>query len=189
MAIDDLPPIEFLRECFSYDPDTGVVRWKTRPDHHFISPQRANNWNSRLAGTVAGTGKPNYYTVLQVQYEGRSRHLSTHRIGFALVTGRVSFGELDHIDRDKTNARFSNLREADRSSNMANNEGWSKTGMPKGVTQFGRRFAAAISVNGRPRYLGRYDTPVEAHAAYCLAASARHGEFFCAGKSFWSMFD
>lgn len=189
MAVVALPPIEFLRECFSYDPDTGVVRWKTRPDHHFVSPQRANNCNSRLAGTVAGTAQTDFYTVVRVQHEGRSRHLSTHRIGFALQTGRVNFGELDHVDRDKTNARFSNLREADRSGNMANTDGWSKTGMPKGVTQLGRRFAAAISVNGRSRYLGRYDTPMEAHAAYCAAAKARHGEFFNAGRSAWTLFD
>jgi len=40
-----------------------------------------------------------------------------------------------------------------------------------------RRWQARINVNRKQIYLGYYDTPEEAHAAYCAAAEKYHGEF------------
>lgn len=31
------PPAGYLRECFQYEPDTGVLTWRIRPDNHFHS--------------------------------------------------------------------------------------------------------------------------------------------------------
>ncbi len=41
MAEPKILPIQFLRECFSYAPDTGAFRWKRRPDHHFQTAEHA----------------------------------------------------------------------------------------------------------------------------------------------------
>lgn len=49
----------------------------------------------------------------------------------------------------------------------------------KGVTfckQTGR-WIAQITVNGKHKHLGRFNTREEAYAAYCVAARELHGEF------------
>lgn len=189
MARKYLPPIEFLRECFSSDPRTGEVRWRYRPDHHFMSPQRANNWNSRNAGTAAGAPSSRYGNV-RVTYQGRTLRIGIHRLVFALETGSVDFGELDHADVDAGNHAFGNIRPATRSLNNANRTGWAKSGLPKGVSFVNNTFAAAISGGrGRTVYLGRFPTPSAAHAAYCAAARERFGAFFNPGPSRPSVFD
>ena len=53
MANTPLPPLEFLRECFDYDPETGAFRWRRRPARHFSDPDTAQQWNARYAGTEA----------------------------------------------------------------------------------------------------------------------------------------
>lgn len=42
------------------------------------------------------------------------------------------------------------------------------SGLPKGVTTSKGRFMAQISIGGRCRYIGTYDTPEEAHSAYLV---------------------
>lgn len=44
------------------------------------------------------------------------------------------------------------------------------TDLPKGVYQQGRKFVAKIRVNYVALHLGTFDTPEEAHHAYCRAA-------------------
>ena len=35
IAKDKELPVEYLRECFHYDPETGELTWKERPLSHF----------------------------------------------------------------------------------------------------------------------------------------------------------
>jgi hypothetical protein len=51
--------------------------------------------------------------------------------------------------------------------------------LPKGVSRCAGtdRLRASIYIDKKCRHLGMFDTPAEAHAAYCAAASKAFGEF------------
>jgi hypothetical protein len=177
----ELPPLEFLRERFSYDPIEGVVRWKARPLSDFAVAAKGKTWNTRHAGT-AGTVDERGEIRFHVEYEGRKYRLFAHRIAYALANNVTKFGEVDHENVDASDNRAANLRLANRSQQNANRKGFTKSGLPKGVTRVGKRFFASASAGrGKTKYLGRFDTPEEAHAAYCEFARSRHGDFFQPG--------
>jgi hypothetical protein len=99
-----LPPIEQLREVFSYDSETGALTWKV------------STGNRVKAGALVGNLSDGY---LQVQL-GPHR-LRVHRVAWYLHHG-TDPGPLlvDHIDRDRTNNRATNLRLVDARGNQAN---------------------------------------------------------------------
>lgn len=89
-------------------------------------------------------------------------------------------GEIDHINNIKMDNRIENLREADRSRNCMNKNitKSNKTGF-KGVSWFkkSKKYRAQIQINGKPKHLGLYNCPKEAHLSYCKAALERDAEF------------
>lgn len=87
---------------------------------------------------------------------------------------------VDHIDGDGLNNRRSNLRIATKAQNAFNSKRHKDNASGfKGVS-FHRargRWTAWIRAGGESKYLGLFDTPEEAHAAYCFAARKIHGQF------------
>ena len=71
--------------------------------------------------------------------------------------------EVDHIDRDRLNARKSNLRRASRWQNEGNKprpDDYSSRTV--GVTRVGEKWKAQASLDGQYVYLGTFDTEPEA---------------------------
>lgn len=89
--------------------------------------------------------------------------------------------QIDHIDRDVNNNTRENLRLATCGQNRSNSQSHNKTGF-KGVQLRGKlwpRWSAQITVNRKKVWLGDFDTPEQAHAAYMEAAKKYQGEFAC----------
>lgn len=90
---------------------------------------------------------------------------------------------VDHIDGNGLNNTRANLRVCDSAENQRNRGANrnNKLGL-KGVFECKRsgRWVAKIMANRKSHYLGRFDTPEEAQAAYIAAAKELHGEFHCA---------
>ncbi len=110
---------EYLKECVSYDPDTGFFVWKKRPSRHFKSVRVGNAWNTRYAGTVAGTDKRCkrvFYRTIGIQ----SSPFPSHRLAWLYVTGEWPEHQIDHIDGDSLNNQFSNLRDVPNQENCRN---------------------------------------------------------------------
>jgi hypothetical protein len=88
--------------------------------------------------------------------------------------------EIDHKNSNTLDNRKSNLRFCTSSENKYN-RGRSKanTSGYKGVTKSKKqkRWQSKIKKDKKMYYLGRFDTPEAAYAAYCEAAKKLHGEF------------
>jgi HNH endonuclease/AP2 domain-containing protein len=161
---------ERLRSILDYDPDTGIFRWRW-------DPAKKPNINSRdtkreVAGSVGRRRYRSIKTEQKLYYAGRLAWLYVH--------GRWPIDEIDHIDGNKTNDRIANLREASRYENQYNVgvTARNRSGH-KGVHWVPRyqKWQVEIRVNGQRLYLGRFDCPEAAAAAYAKAAQNYHGEF------------
>lgn len=126
-------------------------------------------------GMVAGYQNKNGYRAIRIFCKA----FYEHRIAFLLMTGAWPTADVDHIDGDRTNNRWANLRAATRSQNAANSKRHKDNrSIAKGVRQTrGGRWEARIFVRGKPTTLGCFDTVFEASEAYNAAAKAAHGEF------------
>jgi hypothetical protein len=115
-----------------------------------------------------------------------NQEYAEHRLAVFYMTGEWPPDQTDHRDLDKANNKWENIRPADGTQNQANRRltKLNTTGF-KGVT--GRQFAgsykyiAQISYRGTNTHLGVFETPEEAHEAYCREAMRLHGEFFNKG--------
>lgn len=78
--------------------------------------------NKLVAKQLAG--KPQYYYVNVYRDDGKRKLKRVHRfVAEAYVEGRsLDFNVVDHIDRDKFNNHYTNLRWVDNSGNMRNKE-------------------------------------------------------------------
>jgi hypothetical protein len=110
-------------------------------------------------------------------YSGQKvRLILLHR----LLMGEPDGFPIDHIDCDGLNNRRGNLRIVTVWQNTQNAKvRRDSTSGLKGVTwhRRDRKWHAKIQSHGRRHHLGYYDTPDEAHAAYCAASVKLHGEF------------
>lgn len=160
---------DHLKELLHYDPDTGVFTWlKDR------IAGKGNGYVRTPAGTVADAPHPDGYR--QIKIEG-VRYLS-HRLAFFYMTGEWPTDDVDHIDLNRTNNRWENIRPATRSQNKFNTlvRADSKTGV-KGVSFHHGKYRAMIMVEGERINLGIYDGVGEAAMSYALAAQELHGEY------------
>lgn len=129
------------------------------------------------------------WRVNALNYAIRNLHVDTWRKRTTQLMHRVILGRMlgreletwevvDHIDNNPSNNRRNNLRLATRQQNTYNSRvrRTNKSGL-KGVHAVRGRWRACV--NGT--HLGYFDTPEEAHAAYCAKAKELFGEFFNPG--------
>ena len=178
MAPITLPSQEYLRQCFDYDPETGILRWRERPREHFRTDRGCLIFNWRFAGKAAGTLSKRGY--VGVHLRGHPHSMMAHRIAWKMQTGDDT-PLVEHEDKDPSNNAWSNLRVATQSQNCCNTPKRSRRKcpeLPKGVCQKRGRFTARVTFQRTNYNLGCFDTPEEAHEAYCAKAKEIHGEFW-----------
>lgn len=169
------PTITELREMLDYNPVTGHMTWKTRPDHHFKNPGIGRAWNARHAGRCTGTPDPDGY--LRINIQGIPHLL--HQLAWAIYYGEF-IPLIDHKNLVHGDNWIDNLRKATHSQNQHNrtiNKN-NKSGF-KGVCWHSKmqKWRAYIVVNWKQKHLGLFDNAEEAHRAYCAAADELHGAF------------
>lgn len=175
---------EVLLGLFIYDPDTGSLRWRDRPQSSFADLRGYRTWLSRFKGKEAGSKQLAHGTSrrkeIQVRFNGRL--VAAHRIAWIMTYGSIPDGfMIDHENRDPWDNRLSNLRLATAQQNQRNSPRRNaKFTSLKGVTRDKQsgRYIAQIRINRKRTYLGRFDTEAEAHEAFLNAAiKAGYGDF------------
>ena len=153
-----LPPLAELREKFDYDPETGI----------FLRKAGARQKKSSI-GKPAGYKKDNGYIAITV----RNELYFAHRLAWYICT-EMDPGDLviDHINKNRSDNTFANLRLATVHQNSQNTTG---LGCSK-VSSTGR-YQAYIYHNRKKLHLGMFSTAEEAQAAYDAKAVELRGEF------------
>jgi hypothetical protein len=168
---------DYLSERLSYDPETGLLRWKIRPRRHFASDMAWRVVNSRNGGKTAGSlSKAGYITV---RVDGKL--LYAHRIAWVLCSGEaIPEGMvIDHANCTKSDNRFGNLRLATAGQNGHNQQQKLSRNLPKGVhyDKSKQRYVGYVTIDGKQHFAGRFDTIDETDAAVRLLREDLHGDF------------
>jgi len=140
-----------IKDVLDYEPATGIFRWK-KPTS-----------NRNKVGGGAGTISNGYVSITVL-----GQRIYAHRLAFWWVHGRWP-REVDHINRDRTDNRITNLREVTRGENVANTHRRdNKSGVP-GVyynPACGQRpWVAYKDRDGKRKYLGYFATKEQAMEA------------------------
>ncbi len=148
------------RRVLDYNRETGALTWK-------VSGARFK------AGDVAGSPSEGYYNIC-INY----RLHKAHRLAWLMHYGLWPDGQVDHIDGNRGNNAIANLREATNRQNGRNRpKQRNNSSGYKGVSPSNGKWRAQITTSDGYQYIGTFDTPELAHAAYLEAASRHFGEF------------
>lgn len=161
-----LPAADELWELFSYNPLTGNLHWRERRGGKAKKGDRAGHAHANKR-------------YIRVRVDNES--YLAHRLVWGWLYGEDPGQQMmDHINGTKRDNRPWNLRLATKSQNQWNTAAPStNTSGYKGVTwhRATARWTARIRCEGKKKHLGLYNTPEEAHQAYCKAAKRIHGNF------------
>ena len=153
---------DILSEYLSYSADNGNLKWIKSP------------CNSVKIGSVAGVTKAEGY--IRVTFKGELYY--AHRLAWFLFYGKWPSGDIDHINRDKSDNRISNLRDVSHKDNCRNQKlrATSTTGF-NGVSLSGGKWEAKVCVDGKTIHLGKFDSVSDAVKARA-EADVKYGFHF-----------
>ena len=143
--------LDEIRQMLSYCPATGEFRW--RIDRGRIK-----------AGDVAGSiDKSTGYLQIRANY----KLLLGHRLAWSMIHGKMPSGVIDHINRDRSDNRITNLRDTSQRKNQWNrNLNKNNTSGVSGVywSRNCKKWHARLEDMGRKVDLGMYAELSDAEA-------------------------
>lgn len=152
-----------LTARLGYDPDTGIFTRRVARGRY-------------PAGSVAGCSDHYGYQVIRID----DVLYKAHRLAWLYMTGEWPHDDIDHINGQPSDNRFSNLRQASAAQNLAN-RGLQKNNTT-GVTgvyweRSSGKWMAGIMVGQRSINLGLHETFEGARSARRRAEEKYFGEF------------
>ena len=150
---------ERLKELLDYDPDTGVFVWKVR------------RGGTIVAGSVAGCLHSSGYMHTKVDH----KNYKMHRLAFLFMEGSFPPDQVDHINHDRADNRWENLRPVTNQENKRHTSmRIDNTSGVTGVCREGRKWKVRIQVGEKRIYLGTTSDKDEA-IRWRKEAEVKHG--------------
>ena len=143
---------EQANELFHYEPSSGKLTWKK------VTSNRVKIGDE--AGTVI---RKDGYKIIRLD----GKQLFVHRIVAVIIYGSLTDNmTVDHIDHNRTNNSYDNIRIVSKQVNTKNQSIQSNnfTGVA-GVYMVGNKYKAQIGSRAGKKYLGTYKTLEEAAMA------------------------
>ncbi len=153
---------ERLKYRLTYDKVTGIFTTNITTPCNF-------------KGKKSGHIDTNGYVILQLD----GKLYKAHRLAYLYMEGKFPDKQLDHIDGNRSNNVYSNLRLATQSENSQNQRKAPSHNKYSGLlgahydTNTGN-YRAKIKLEGIVYRLGTFKTAIEAHEAYLLAKQTLH---------------
>lgn len=154
---------EQLREILHYDPDTGVFT------------RRVSTARNVKAGDVAGYSNGDGYRYISVQ----NRLYKAHRLAWLYHYGNWPKDQIDHINRNRSDNRISNLRDVTNKQNHQNrSKSSNNTSGHPGVSWHKQKskWVARITHNQKLIHLGYFSILEDAVAARKAAEKLYWGD-------------
>ncbi|WP_196487147.1 HNH endonuclease signature motif containing protein [Burkholderia vietnamiensis] len=153
--------LEQFQELLTYEPDSGIFRW-------IVS--RGPVHPGHIAGSVFGGG----YVYVCIN----THRYMAHRLAWLFVNGSWPTCFIDHINGDRADNRIANLRDVSCSVNTQNQKrprSDNRSGLlGVSIVASTGKYRAAIKVDGKSIWIGDFNDPYEAHAAYVSEKRKRH---------------
>ncbi len=154
---------ERLKEVLEFNPKTGEFL-------RLVTSGRCDRWK---ANSIAGNLNRKLGYV-QIRVDGVLYY--AHRLAWLWMTGARPICQIDHIDMDRANNRWANLREATQAENMANVASRAVLKWAHFDNQT-KKWRPQIMINGKMFRGKRVDSPQEAHEICAILAKQYCGEF------------
>lgn len=149
--------LDKIKEHLSYNPLTGLFN-------------RLQSHRNVKIGDIAGSidVSKGYVKICVL-----GKYFKAHQLAFLFMKGYIP-KEIDHIDHDKTNNKWDNLREVTHTENLKNYTRQSSS-LPQGISKIhDSRFRVRIHVDEKSKHLGYYLTIEKASSKY-EEAKAKYG--------------
>ena len=162
-----------VKELLSYNPETGLFIWKQRSLKWFKDERSCNKWNTRYAGSIAGTIKDGYFNLSIF-----NRSYKAHRVAWLYYYGYIPNQIIDHVDGNRLNNKITNLRLSNKILNAQNRKRAqinSKSGV-LGVVwrEDTKKWSARIKIGDKYKSLGSFNDITSAESAYLKAKRKYH---------------
>jgi len=156
-----LPPQNVLLQLLDYDPFSGSLKWRERPNgpkwwntKYAAAPALQSKWsNGYLGGAVLG------------------KNYLAHRVIWKMITGQEA-EEIDHINGDRTDNRRSNLRAVSRRENAKNKKRYANNSSGVSGIDFDKR-RGVWRVRVGKKQVGSFESLLDATEARARAKSER----------------
>lgn len=152
--------VERLHQALAYDENTGVFTWLIKASKNTV------------IGSVAGCVTKDM--PVRIRLDGFLYR--AHRLAWLYKYGNWPKKLIDHRNGCNVQNAIANLRDVSHSTNSQNIRKSHKdnaTGF-LGVSARNGKFVAQLTANGKAHFLGVFDTPEIAHAAYVSAKREMH---------------